>query len=756
MNKAYPYPIDLSSTLPSFSDDGAGNGGTLNLQQVLRAVRRRLMVLVLVVASIFSAVAYVTFQMTPIYEATSTVIVDQRNRNIVDMGLLTGMPNMPGALDTELGIITSPVLLERVVRKLDLHAKPEFNWRLREKSGVDKFKDSTKSLVKTVLFMNDDEDNVDPFAEMTPAELEAMDIETATKFLGYKINASRVGRTFMFRISAQSEDRPLAMDIANAIADQYLVDQLEAKYEATRRATAWLDVRLSDLKDEVSAAESAVEVYRSENGLLSARGETLTEQQISEITAQLIVQEANYSERQARLQSVRAQLARGAGGETIAEVNSEIIGDLRVQHTQVIRERAELESRYGPNHPEMIRVKAEEDDLRRQIDAEIKRIVSSLESEVAIARQRVASLRASLSKLRTELTQNNQALVRLRELERNAEVSRTFYEEFLTTYREANEQEAVTEADARILSYATLPDKAALPKIPLNLMLGLVLGVAAAASLVLLLELLDNRVSSGEEVEENFGQPFLGNVPLLPGGLGSSKPHPARYLVTHPMSAFAESMRNLRAAVKFADIDNPAKLVTITSSFPHEGKTSLSLSLARMSAMTGARTLVIDGDFRRRQLTETSGLKPKTGLIEHLMGEVELEEAIQRDTETELDVLPLTKSRNTTRDVFGSKAFDALMTQLKSRYDLIVIDTAPILLMAESRVIAAKSDQVIVAARWRRTSRAALHQTLGVLREFNARVAGVALTFVDLKRLNKHSGAALSNYKAYSKYYVNN
>ena len=128
-------------------------------------------------------------------------------------------------------------------------------------------------------------------------------------------------------------------------------------------------------------------------------------------------------------------------------------------------------------------------------------------------------------------------------------------------------------------------------------------------------------------------------------------------------------------------------------------------------------------------------MKPDVGLIEHLLGNADLEDVIVRDSETELDILPLSKSGTTSRDVFGSRSFDSLMIRLKAEYDMIVIDTAPILLMAETRVIAAKSDQVLVAARWRRTNRASLQQTLSILREFHSSIAGVVLTFVDLKRL---------------------
>ena len=755
MNKPYSYPVDLQGAYPA---SGAAEGAqfpALKLQQVVRTIRRRFWTLLAVALSIFAFVAYSTFTTTPIYRSTSTIIVDQRANDPVDLGaVVTGLANEPGGLETELEVIMSPVLLERVVRKLELHKLPEFNSRLAAPSQSDRIKDSIRSGLGSIIpgLGSNNEEQGPP---LTATEREDADISAATAKLRRRVNATRVGRTLLFDITVGSEDSDRAAEISNAVADQYLVDQLDAKFDQTRRANAWLDERLSGLREEVNAAESAVERYRSEKGLLSAQGQTLTEANIADISGQVVEQEAEYQGRLARLTSVREQIARGSSESISEAVNSATVRNLRAELATVIRQRSDLETRYGPRHPEVVRVVREEQDLQSQIDQEIQRIVASLESEVAIARKRLESLRGNLSNLRDELSENNQELIRLRELERNRDAVRTLYEAFLSRFKQTNEQESFTEADARILSYAEASRAPALPTTRLNLVLGLLMGCAAAGALALMLELMDNRVSSGDEVEEKFGVPFLGNVPLL-SGIAGARQSPPKYLVKHPMSAYAESMRNLRASVKFANIDKPARLVTVTSSFPNEGKTSLTLSLGRMSAMTGSRTLVIDGDFRRRQLTEVAGIEPKVGLIEHLLGSADITEAIHKDAETELDILPLTRSGNTTRDVFGSKAFDSLILRLKAEYDMIVIDTAPILLMAETRVIAAKSDQVVVVARWRKTNRGSLQQTLSILREFNSSVAGVVLTFVDLKRLNRHSGAALSNYRAYSKYYINN
>jgi succinoglycan biosynthesis transport protein ExoP len=204
----------------------------------------------------------------------------------------------------------------------------------------------------------------------------------------------------------------------------------------------------------------------------------------------------------------------------------------------------------------------------------------------------------------------------------------------------------------------------------------------------------------------------------------------------------------------FADIDKAAKTVAVVSSMPAEGKTSMTFCLGRMASMSGTKTIVIDGDLRLRQLTEVSGVKAEAGLLEYLFGEARLADAVQTDEATGLHILPLTDRKHTPRDVFGSRAFDALLSMLQQSYDLIIIDTGPILLMAETRVVTSKVDQVVVATRWRKTHRGTLRETMQILRDFHANVAGVVLTFVDPRKRGQHSYSAGGyDYKAYAKYY---
>lgn len=719
--------------------------------QVLRAFRRRLPLFLITVILVFTTVAVMTYQTRPVYSASASVIIDVRKTNVVDISsVFSGLAPDSAVVDTEVEILRSRTMMEKIARKLNLADSPEFNPSLAEPSRMAKFKGSINSFIKGLIGGGGQAQ--DPGPPPSSADQARAEMNTVVNILLSKTSAARIGPTYGISISASSFDPKLAAAIANEIADQYLVEQLDAKYEATRRANAWIEDRLSELREELNEAESLVEAYRSASGLFASGATTLNEQQMTDLNAQLIVQRADLAEREARLASIRDLADSGATAEVSTQaLQSPNVGALRRQQADILREKADLENRYLPNHPEIQRINRELANVDSQIQTEIRRIVSNLESEVTISRQRLNSLERNLSNMRATVAENNRASVRLRELERNAVASRTTYETYLERYKQIDDQEDLAEADARILSRAIIPGWPSSPKTSLNLMIGLVLGCMLGALVVIVIEALNSQISTGEDVEANFKVPFLGNFPQL---TGVGRKDPAEYLVNNPMSSYAEALRNLRASLIFADLDTTIKTVAITSSQPDEGKSTLTYGLGRMSAMSGTKTLVVDGDFRRRQLSSNAvDGKPEQGFLECLFGECTIDEAIIKDPKTDLDILPLTIDRHTPRDVFGSKVFDDLLAQLRQQYDLIIFDTGPILLMAETRVLASKVDQVVVVARWLKTNRAALKETLSILSDFGANITGIAINRVDMNKYHRQ-GYGHSGYKSYAKYYT--
>ena len=747
MNKQQRFA--LPGTMPFLGAAPAsmpGRDGLVDIKSLFIALRKRLWLASIAFILTFVSVALWTFQQTPVYQAQARLMLDTQQRDILDFGsAFSGLAPNTALIDTELEVMQSEALLSKVVDRLELTQYEEFNFTLQEPSNFDNFKDEVTG------FLGLDEDDAAEDVEMTEEE-EAESIRGyATFVLQDSIAVDRLGPTYIIDIRAWSTRPDLASEIANAVADQYIVEQLEATLEAVRRENLWLSERLGTLKDEVNDKESAVERYRAQSGLLSAQGSTLTEQQIADLTRQRATRVANLREAEARLTNVTSRRSSGAGAAAIAEVlGSPVIADLRRQEAEVQRRAADLATKYGPLHPDRVRVNNELADTRGQISAEIDRVVSNLEGEVAIAREQVNAIDSSLASARSELARNNSATVRLNELNREAEASRVLYEDLLERFKVSNERDDLAKPDARILTAANVPNSPSSPRTVVNLILGFLFGGVMAGGCIFLAELRENHFSSGDEIERAFGLPSIGTVPLLSG---RARKNPGDYAIENPLSAYSESIRNIRASIVFADLDNPARTVAVCSSLPNEGKTGTTYALGRLSALSGSKTLIIDGDFRRRQLTESAGLEPEAGLIEHLFGEIALDDAITVDEATGMHILPLTSSRNTPRDVFGSRAFDALLQRLESTYDLVVIDTGPLLLMAESRVIVSKVDQVIVVAKWRSTSRPALQASVNILQQFNASVAGVALTFVDLRK-KRFLGSGHAGYKQYSKYYT--
>ena len=727
-------------------------GSQIDLKSLLALAYRRFWLIMSGFLVTFLLIAYVTTTAAPIYKASATIQLDTNQENVIDLGsVLGGIGASTAVIDTEVLVISSKSLLTKVAQKSRLIEDPEFNWTLREEEPG--LLDGLIKPIKKNLGMNTE--TVDPCRGLGEEECQAAIMEDVIKALMHKVKVERVGTTYLITVTVASTSPETAARLANAIAAQYQVQQLETKLDATRRATQWLGERVTALREEVSEKENRVAVFRAENNLDTAMGNSLTEQQISYLTSQKTQLEVELNRARANYESMRRQIESGAGVDGLAQVlDSPLISRLKEQLSTLRGRVADLETRLGPQHPELIGARNEAADVERQMTAEINRIAANLESDLKIKQDQVNSIQGKINQSNAQLRGNSLAMVRLRELERDAETSRVLYEEFIARSKQTKEQDDLVQADAVVLSSASVPSSPASPKKVLNLLIGAILGSIVGAGLAIFVDMFDAKISSTEDVERKLGVPSVSSVPLIRGqtlfGIGQASP--ADFLVENPLSAYAESVRYLRAAIAFSDLDSETKTVAITSSLPDEGKTSLSLSLGRMSAMSGSRTIVIDGDFRRRQLTEMAGLAPEIGFIEHLFGAGQLSDAIVKDRKTMLDILPLSLTGHTPHDVFGTRAFDDLLTRLRSMYDLILIDTGPLLLMAEARVVAGKVDKAILIVRWRHSTRVAVKQSLNLLKSFKADILGVTLNMVDLNRRRHHRDPGAS-YKAYRKYY---
>ena len=432
-----------------------------------------------------------------------------------------------------------------------------------------------------------------------------------------------------------------------------------------------------------------------------------------------------------------------------------MIQTLRREEAQLIRQESQMSLEFGARHPRIVQARAEIDNLREKIAQEIQNILHNLGNEVAVTRTRERSIEASLLEAQQLTTGSRQLEVQLRELEREADGARVLYATFLQRLSETTDQQELVEPDARLVASASEPRSPSYPNRRLITAGGFTVSLLLGTFLAFLLERLDSGVRSSRQVEQLLGLPTLGFVPRVDGLKRHQKLH--HYLLQRPLSAYSEAVQSVYTGVQLSDVDKATKVVLVTSSLPGEGKTTFAFSLAALAARAGQRTVLVDLDLRHPS-THRELMQPvATGLVEYLSGDCELEELVVTDElEPRLHVLPVRRLTPTPVDLLRSRKLKALMAELRMRYDFVVLDTTPLLGLADPKVAAGLADKVLLVAQWEKTVEDVLLNSYEALQDARAEIAGVVLTQVDLKRHATYGyGDVAHYYGKYQKYYRN-
>lgn len=553
--------------------------------------------------------------------------------------------------------------------------------------------------------------------------------------LASAIEIRRRNSTFIVEIVARASDAERAQMIANTYADVYIASQLNpASNNPALAGNSRLAQRLAELRGDAQAAEDAVEAYRAEAGIQNADSAPL-EQQISSLQSELQRAQSELAERDARQRQFQQLRESGASTEAIANAfNSPALVTLRERDADVRRRQNDLETRYLPSHPAVQAVRVERQDIDTQIEREVQRLSVSLGVEVSRARAQVQALQGSLRSAVGDLPRSTPGSSdRLSELETAARDSRQIYENFLDRYQQSADSSSFN-SNARLLSYASRPNAPSSPQLRLALPLALALGFVLAMAAGAIAELFDRSVKNVDDLEAKVGHPAIASIPTISKRMMRQMPpaerHPSGYLVGRPMSAFTEALRVLRTVIVYSKLDFSVKVVAVTSALPDEGKTTISMCLARVAAMSGQRVCVVDCDLRKQSINDVIDIETDVGILQVLAGEAPWRSAIVRDPNSDAHVLPVATSGFTPRDVFGSDAMARLINDLREHYDLVILDCAPILAVAETRILVAQADTTVLIARAGRTPigamRAAVAQTEGA----NGNVLGIALNYV--------------------------
>jgi succinoglycan biosynthesis transport protein ExoP len=713
------------------------------LIDILAAIHRNRNLALTVAGLAALSVLVVTYFITPLYKSTASVMLDTRREQVVDMqAVLSNLPSDTFVVDSEVQVLQSPTLARKVIAKLHLDQDPEFNAQLRPQSFLSQGATTVKTAINAAIAWM----GLAPATDVNgPVRQEERVAEAVLK----NLSIERQGLTYMISITFWSQDPAKAVRIANTFAQSYLEQQKETKSKATREANALIKGHVGELQQQVYAAERAVADYKSKNGLLNAVGAPLTEQEISALNTQMAIAQALEAEQEGKLAAANSQMGRGGSGAVGQAASSDTIRQLRAQEAGLITEEADLAKRYGPKHPALIKIRDQRIALDKAISAEVQRVISGQQAEASAAASRAGSLRASIARDRNVLALNNSASVKLAELERNASAVRGVYESFLSRLKQTAVQENLQDADAQIVSPANIPLKPSSPSWLLAAAAAAAFATIAAAAAILLREFLERGVRSPDEAEKTVGLPVIATIPQI------AQADPAAYVVKRPMSEFAEAIRNLRTSLFLSRNGTPPKIVALMSALPYEGKTTTTLALGRQCAESGARVLIIDADLRRRALTAHLDGPIHNGLVELVEGRAPLEACLCPDRMSDAMILPIGRG-SANKDVFFSHDLAPLFERLRGLFDIILVDTAPLLPLAEPRIVASHADSIVMLTHWHKTSQSAMQDAARLIRTLDVPIAGLALTCADMKRLDSF-GYAARNYgqrSGYAQYYI--
>ena len=709
----------------------------VDLREIGRKLWRRKWLILATAATVMVAVVVVVLQLTPVYRGETLVMIDPRQARVVPIDqVLSGMLPDEETIHSEILVVRSRELAKETINKLRLDRDPEINAALRPRPWT--------AMLNPRRYLPEEwaDEILGPPEKEQPPSAEEREAQFVDDFLAH-LTVVPEPNSRVIRIEYNSTNAGTAAAVVNTLADFYMVSQMDAKLEATKRANTWLSDHLADLREKAIASDQAVQAYRKKAGLLRGKDSTITAQEISEINSQLVEAQGKRAAAEAKLHQVKAALTSPGGIDAIGDVlQSPLIQDLRSQQARLERRAAELSAQFGERYPAMIDIRAESAKLHEKIGLEIDKVIQSLRNDVLVARAREVALTESLDQAKAQVANSDEADVQLRALEWEADANRSLYNSFLQRFKETgNESGDLQEADARIISRADVPDYPAFPPKKIIFGLATIVSLLAGLGVAFTIERLDQGFRSLDQIADLTGLTGLGLIPAAKrlsrrGGKGQA------YVLQRPDTPFAESIRSLGTKLLLLDADESPKTIMFASSLPQEGKTTVAVSLAYLQASFGSKVAFVDCDLRRPAAHAHFDVPLEPGLVEYLSGEATLAEAFHQERRSGVSVIPAGGPTKNPAGLLASKSMRTLLEALAQSHDLIVLDSAPVLTVSDALALCSLVNKVAFVVRWAESRQSVVMRALQATIEAGAAAPGIILSRVNIK---KHASYAYAD-----------
>ena len=690
----------------------------------------------------------------PLYTSRAVLVIDSHRTPLFQSETPNAsLPINSTAVDTQIEVLNSDNIALSVIEQLHLNQDPEF---ISPSDGV------FGSLVGLVTGAANSVTSL--FSASTtgePSSDELLMQRTLRTFQSH-LKIKRVALTFAIEIYFESLSPDRAAQITNAVADAYVVNSLETKFQTTKRASVWLQDRLKELREESSIAERAVVDYKAKNNIIDTGGRLMNEQQLAEYNSELIQARAQTAEAKARFERVQQVLVAGdvdpvaATTATVADtLHNEVISKLRSQYLEYDARASDWAQKYGPNHLAVVNLRNQMGELRRTISEELRRTAQTYQSDYEIAKQREISVQRSLDQIVSDSQITNEAAITLHNLDSSAQTYRALYDNFLQRYMESVQQQSFPISDSRLITRAKRPLYKSSPKSFLVLALASLVGLILGSGLAIMRDISDRVFRTTAQIGEYLQADCLSLVPLAKPTLDASAQQPkptepvgprtivrdasVRWTVVNsPLSRYTESIRAIKVAL---DISSKSRqIIGVTSSLPNEGKSTIALALTELIAHGGGKAILVDCDLRNPSLSRALAPNATVGLLDVISGKATLEDALWTEPTTGLAFLPTVVESRFYRaaEILASDATRILLNRLRKTYDYVIVDLSPLAPVVDVRVVAPLMNTFLFVIEWGNTKIDVVEHALSNARGVYDNLLGVVLNKADMSTFGRY------------------
>lgn len=713
--------------LESNNNTGTENE-TVDIQNYFRIIQRfkwRILSLAFIVTLMTAVVVY---SLTPKYMATATLLIQAEQANVVSIEEVYGLDSgRKEYFFTQFEILKSQDLAQRVVEKLDLTNHSEFDPDQQPKSF--NLIAEIKELLP-FLPVNNETYSIEEKAVRKTRKV----VQNFTK----RLSISPVRKTQLVKISFISSSAKLSARVVNTLAEVYIESHLESKLLMTEKASSWLNERLTALKDKLDVSESKLQAYQNKEQLVDIDGvKGIEAKELQDLNSQLSSAKQRLEQSEHIYNLVQTQRDDIKALITLPEVlNHQLIQNVN-EAAQIAKTKiSELKGIYGPKHPIMIAAEAELSSVNENLNSQVKVLVSGISNEYQSARANVTNLEKAVKAKGQRFRELSTLDAKQKELKREVESNEQLYNAFFTRLKETKEVGEFQAVNARLVDNALPPLLPATPKKKLIIGLALVVSLGLGIILAFLFEMLNDGIRSVGDIESKLKQRMLGLLPLQKTSRKAGLP--LKHFFDPKEHAFSESIRTLRTSLLLMNIEHEAKVISITSSVPGEGKTTVSINLSFALGQL-EKVLLIDADMRRPSVAKTFGFPLyQTGLSNVLAGTHSFDECLINDEQSGIDVICAGTLPPNPQELLASGEFSKLIDAVKGKYDRIVIDTPPTQAVSDAVLLSQQSDSLLYVVKADNTREKMIKSGLGRLIAGGIRIDGIVLNHVDLKQAAKY------------------